>query len=573
MANKKSFIKWIMLGLAVLTNGITIAYSALPADLTNSWTSSIANFFTRIVNNATKKEVTVIPMEKLNVFLSPKENYVYNDILGYKNNEIPLGSAKQIEYSFAPEDTTDSSVRFYTEDADKITLSQSGNTVSVVGMGVGKATVYAENKSSHLVSSCEVVVTKVVEPFSFDTSIASNDICINEQGTILIDVDGGVLGHGELVNSRYYDNRELEYISSDEEIFTIDNYGVIHPISTGTAEVTVKNKAGCVRAKEINIIPGGVKPVYTSLAISGSDVCYENDMIKDQNDNKHHYQLTISDEGEELNPEDFIWESSNDLLVRVDRHGVVRGFRKSTKEDEWATITATSKITGDCATFDISVKEQLPSSMYYSVNVGENTSWNPTDFVACVGDTITVSIGYDVSVSNKQMNVTSSDENVITVTNQGDKIIIYVNSVGNVTINFSSVINGELKGTINFELIQAGAISSDEIKNVGKNIRKTAGHAMMFAIAQAFTLITIIMFLKKKSLWVCASFSLFFGFVMSSISELIQHFVPSRQGNLIDILIDFSGVAIGALIVIVIIVIHNIMKNKRIEHLIQEEKK
>ena len=226
---KKSFSisKWIFLVLAVLTNSFVVAYSCLPASITNAWTSNIAVFFTKLINSITEKEVETILMTDLDEFVSPKEVHVYNEIPGYELNEIPLGSAKQISCSFIPENATNTSITYYTDREDLIVLNQSGNSVSVVGMGAGTAKVYAQNQASGLTSFCTVEVVATRAPQSFEISLPSNQIELGKQATIDFDIDGGVLGHNELINSRYYDIRELTYTSSDQSIFTVDNYNVI----------------------------------------------------------------------------------------------------------------------------------------------------------------------------------------------------------------------------------------------------------------------------------------------------------------------------------------------------------
>ena len=560
---KNKFLRYLFLSLALLSNSFTIVYSALPSDVTDKWTSNIANFFTRLVNSVTEKEVVNIPMKELNVFISHKDSYKYNDIPGYSLNQIPLGSAKQVECSFLPEDTSDSSIQFYTEE-DNVVLNQSGNTVSVVGMGAGVATIYAKNKASGLVSSCQVEVIDAVEPKSFTIGLESNEIEINGLATIEITIDGGVLGDGELVNSRYYDTRRLDFSSSNENVCIIDNYGVIHPLSLGSSTITVSNSSGCEEHLDVTVIDGGVKPVYTNLNIVGSDVCYDNDMIKDQSSGKNHYQLDIYDGEDKLDPHDFYWTSSDELLARVDKHGVLRGFRKKSTNDENVTITATSKyFDNQSVSFDVTVKEQLPSSMYYSITVGSKVSWNTSEFTACVGDKVSVNVGYDIGVSNKSITVSISDSDMADLTVQGSSFILYIKTTGSLTATFHSNINPELTGTISFELLKAGAISTGDIKNVGHSLRKTIGHSMMFAIAQVFTLITIMLFLNKKNIWVCVSISLVIGFVFSSISEIVQIFAPGRQGTFLDVLINFSGVSFGAIAVVIVVIVREIIKNRK----------
>lgn len=560
-----SVSKWIFLTLAVLTNSFVVAYSCLPASITNTWTSNIAVFFTKLINSITEKEVETVLLTNLDTFVSPKESYAYNEIPGYELNEIPLGSAKQVECSFLPNNATNTSVNYYTDREDLVVLNQTGNIVSVIGMGTGIARIYAQNQASGLTSSCVVNVVNTKAPQTYEISLSKNQIELGKQATLDFDIDGGVLGHDELINSRYYDIRKLIYTSSDQNVFTVDNYGVVHPISTGIGTICVENNVGFSKEIDVEIIGGDEPTQYTNLNIVGPNVCYGNDMLNDQNEpHNKHYQLSIFDGDEKLNVEDFIWKSSNELLINVDKHGVIRGFRKKVVEDESATITAISKLNGQQASFNVVVKEQLPSSMYYRVDIGKKTAWNPTTFTACVGDSVKITVGYDVNISNKNINATISDETLAFLTLQGTSFTIDVKQTGSCSVSFVSIANNELKGEIAFEFLKAGAIPTDEINDVGHSIRKTIGHAFMFVIAQVFLFIAIYMFLPSKELWKHGCLSLTIGLAVASVSEIIQCFVPSRQGNLLDVLINFAGVTIGALLVIATISITNIIrKNKK----------
>lgn len=550
------------MALAVLTNSFVVAYSCLPASITDKWNSVVAVFFTKLVNSMTEKEIKEIPMTSLDIFVSPKESHQYNDIPGYALNEIPLGSAKQIECTFWPEDATNPAINIYTEADNIVALNQSGNVVSVVGMEVGTARIYATNIANELTAYCDVIVVDTVAPTSFEISLKSSEIELGTQATLDFNIDGGVLGHDELINSRYYDIRKLTYTSSNEEVCTVDTYGVIHPLTTGESTITVESES-CSQTIDVEVVSGGVAPTYSNLHITGSNICYGNDMINDQSTHNNHYQLSIFDGETELDPEDFIWESSNELLVKVDKHGVMRGFRKKTFLDEAAVITARSKLNGQATTFNVIVKEQLPSSMYYRVEVGKSTSWNPEAFTACVGDNVKVIVGYDVNISNKNIIATISDDSFADLTLQGNSFVLNVKKVGNCSVNFESVANSELKEKIDFEFLKAGAINTDEMDDVGHSLRKAVGHAAMFAVAQVFLLITIYMFMNSRPLWQCGCLSLSIGLVIASLSELIQHFVPSRQGTFLDVLINFAGVTIGAILVITGIVLIDIIKKNK----------
>ena len=352
MGKKYKISKWILLIFAILTNAFLILYSCLSAETTAKWNNVVTNMFAGIVNRATEKEVKTIPIEQLDISLS---NDSYNNIPGYDNNEIPLGSSKELISSYLPDTATDKAVSCYIENNDIAILNQSGSKVSVIGMKEGTTRVHAKNQLSGLDVSCEIKVVTTVAPTSYEISTSRTSIPIGSHETINIDIDGGILGHNELLNFRYYDIGKLTFESSNTDVATINNYGVITPKAIGSSIIAVKNK-DYSKQIEINIIDGVVPSDYANLHIEGSNICYGNDMLYDQSSNTNHYQLSIYDGDTKLDSNDFIWESSNELLVRVDKYGVTRGFRKSKVEDEEAIITATSKITGQSVSFNVTIK-------------------------------------------------------------------------------------------------------------------------------------------------------------------------------------------------------------------------
>lgn len=553
------------MGFAITLNAFIIFYSCIDEATTNVWNRAVTNLFTRIINNFTSKEIETTPLEKIEIKLSGEKEYKYNYIPGYETNEIPLGSAKQIECIFLPNDATNKAITYSTEQSDIVTLNQSGSLVSVVGLKVGNATITAKSSDGSFVSSVEVKIVNTVEPQSYELSLDKTEIAIGTTQTLNIDVDGGNLGHNELINFRYYDNRLLTYDSSNLEVASIDEYGVIYPKTIGSSTITVSNSNGFSKSIDISVKSGSIQPNYSNLSINGSDVCYANDMILDQNSDKNHYQLIPMDGAAELNPEDFIWESSNELLVKVDKHGVMRGFRKASLEDETAIITAKSKLTGQTATFNVTVKNQLPTELHFWIEIGDKKSWNKKEYTVYVGDNVYLGIYYPIATQNKNVTVNSSNIDVVSFTNEGSNIRLHALKEGSSNITIQSELNPTLVVETKIIVAKQGAISGENYESVNHSLRKTLGHASLFGIAQIFTYLTFYMFFYEKKWWFYSSISLGSGLLLACLSELIQFFVPTRSGAFLDVLIDFAGVVVAALIIFAIIRIVLKIKNIRNE--------
>ena len=560
---KFNISKWIMLGFSVLLNVLIIVYSCFSEDTTNKISRVFSNAFASLINNVTQKENNDVKLENIKINLSSQETYVYNYLNGYEVDEIPLGSAKQIDCLFSPVDATDTSITYSAYPEDAVILNQSNSTVSVVGMKIGECLITAKSNDGGFESSVKVKVVETVAPFSYEISLVNTAIPLGTSQTIDFDIDGGVLTHDELINFRYYDTRKLTYVSSNEAAATVDNYGVIYPVSIGDTTITVSNGD---YSKSLNVsVVDGVSPIpYSNLSISGSDVCYANDMILDQSSKKNHYQLTPKDGETELNPEDFIWESSNELLAKIDKHGVLRGFRKVSLKDEDIIIAATSKLTGQSVTKTISVKEQAPTRIDFKIEVGGETYWNPKSYTFSIGDNINIAISLNPYTQNRKVIVSSSDENVVSYTNEDQNIVLHMIGEGKSIIKVVPLANQELSFEFECAVTKYGAINKNNFVDFNHTIRKIFGHAALFMVTQIFTLLAFYMFYPERKWYVWTSMSLGEGLFISGLSELIQFFVPSRTGAWLDVLIDFSGVVVGAALALLgIFIVKKIIAKRR----------
>ena len=571
-SKKKTIFKWISFSLAILLNGFIVFYSCVDEQTTVRWNWSLTKALTNLINLFTNKEVESIPVTGINAFLSNEEGYQYNYLPGYKVDEIPLGSAKQIECTVAPENATNKAITYSANPADAVSFNQSSSTLSVVGMKVGECVITAKSSDGGFESSVTIEVVETIAPVSYEISLDNTNIAIGTTQTIDFDIDGGVLTHDELINFRYYDIRKLSYSSLDDTIATVDKYGVIYPHNIGTTTITVSN-GDYSKSINVSVTSGSTPTPYTNLSISGSNVCYANDMILDQNSKKNHYQLTPKDGETELDPEDFIWSSSNELLVKVDKHGVMRGFRKTTTDDETVVITAKSKLTGQEANLSVTLKEQLPTEMYYWFSVGDRTVWTTSEYTLAVGDNISLHIGYrPYNIQNKNVVVESSNKELIDITNEGDTVTLHVLKEGTCVITIKSLINSDLVLTTKFNIVKAGSIGSDQVETFGTYLRKSLGHAAVFMVSQVFTLLTFFMFFIERKWYIYTSMSLGEGLFISILSEMIQHFVPTRTGAFTDVLINFAGVVVGAGLTLLGIYLVKLIKTKKQAKLEKEGK-
>ena len=555
-ANNKPFkvTRWSMLSFAVLLNSFIIFYSCLDDKTTNNWNRFVSNIFTNIVNTFTPSQTVNIPVTSVETSFTDNE---INNIPGYQEDEIPLGSEKEINTVVLPENATIKEVSYSEVGNNRgtIKLKQDGSKATLIGMRHGLTTVEA-NCNNDVFSKTEVKVMDLIAPLSFDASIENNTIPIGGAETIKVTITNAF--NDELKDSLYYDVSKLTYSSDNDAIATVGRYGVITPVSEGSTTIRVSNPQGIEKSFNITVSGNTPVPSYTNLSIEGNDYCYEHDIFS-----KKKISLTIKDNDVFLDNNEFIWESSNPVLARVNQKGEVYGYRKSILEDESVLITATNKRTQQVVAKEIVIKKELPTTMYTVYRIGNKDAWSHPKVTAFVGDAMAVKISYDKTVINPTVTAVSSNEEVVEVINQNDKVILVFHKEGVSNITITSDLVPTLTDTTEVTVTTGGVINQDNYEDVNLSIRKSIGHALLFGITQVFTFLALYMFFPDRKWWITALISLGAGILLASVSEIIQAFIPLRSGAFLDVLVDLSGVVIALAITVGILLLIKNHKNKK----------
>lgn len=555
-SQKKPFriAKWIMLTFAVLLNSFIIVYSSLDDKTTNSWSRFVSNLFTNAVNEIAPKEVEIIPVTSVEAsFNTTAPEY---DIRGFQKDEIPLGCEKGIEAKVLPSNATNGSVTYTTEDTDIVALRCYDTKATAIGLKVGTAVIKVTTSDPAIYDTITVKVVDPIAPVYFEASIENNVIPIGDVETIDIVVKESMFsGSLDLIYHTEYDIYKLNYDSDDHSIATVGKYGVITPVSEGTTTIRVSNDYGDEYSFEVTVVSGTPTPEYENLIMAGEDYTYPSKTIC----------LGIKNGSDFIDSSEFIWESSNIVLATVNQKGVVKGHIKTTLENEVVTIRATNKKTHQVVTKDIIIKNDPPRTMSVCYEIGGKELWNQSRVTTFVGDVIRVTVVYDNSVYDDSILVSVSDESMVTYTHQGRDVTLQFNKEGTVNITLISAVDPSLTSTTKVTVVKAGAIGQNEVEGVHISLRKSIGHALMFAITQVFTFLALYMFLYNKKLnwWMIVIISFACGLLLASVSELIQYFIPLRSGTFADVLIDMAGVTVGLGITLGILFLVKRIKNKK----------
>ena len=365
----------------------------------------------------------------------------------------------------------------------------------------------------------------------------------------------------QLVAARYYDNNLIEYTSNDESIIQVED-GIIRAVGVGTATVNVSN-GRIIKTSTVHVSPSSSPFVDITdewTLNSDSPYAYIADMDYDGpnygEEGMHHTTLSIDWNG--TNPSNHIvrYSSNNPLVAMVDDEGHVRGYRKSGV----ATIRATSIDNPSIyKEIDIEVKEVTPTSIGI-VNV-------PTSIEVGQSQNININIS-PINVTDKSFEVICSDDEIATCNNYGTYVEVIGNKKG--TFSFTVISNSDPLITITSPEISVtprGKINNDNKEEFHQIIRKSTGHMFLFFVYGIFQTLAIYYLLladQKKYLFKAIAYLSAFivGLLTASLSEIIQYFVPTRNGRFLDVLVDMIGYASAVIIVLLFFLVFAVVRHQ-----------
>lgn len=559
--NRYHISKWIFLSLSILINVFLIVHSCLPSDISGQWSTFISRIMENIANSG--KGVNPEHIDITYLGLTYNSSYAYNSIPGYEDDSnthyLPIGTTKLIGAHILPDNASDKSIIYEVSDKSILMLNQQGSSAALTGIGIGKATVTAYSNDNHDIKDTFTFdVIDLKEPNDFNIPIESMDITLDGGDIIPINIIEESLIRKEYDHEvflpRYYDVNQLTYTSSDPAVVEIKEVNGINNVlvgkSLGNATITVSNNKGISHT-----LPITVKDKKTGDSLPDIDAIdvYSDDMDLAREDN------TI---GAYLNIEDVFYQSLSPLNVRVFSDGRVLGYRKVNKEATTYQVRAISK--NDLSIYkdyDINLTNHPINDI--SISIGGATKTDEGYSIeqgqqVAVGITTLPGDSYDVSFT-----VTSSNTEVASITNEGNRFFITLNMEGEADITIICNEYPEIRKTIHIISTKRGVINDDNRESFYAFMRKAAGHFALFLLSSIFTTLAIYQFFYKKKYYYLSLISLGAGTLLACLTELIQLIVPSRHGNFIDIATDVLAYLIPILVISLIYLIKDILNRKR----------
>ena len=547
--DKKQFkvVKWIFLGLSILFNGFIIFHSCLNSTESAKWSTFFANIFETEINKNHKAPIETIDVTSIDV--SYNNSYAYNNVAGYEDSGdthyLPVGCTKLLSVIIGPKNATNKAVTYTASNPDVIKITQQGAGAAIQGVSAGSTTLtITSNGNPSLFKTFNFQVVDLVAPVDFSIPETSMSIPLNGGDIVPINIINDTLVTKDFDQQvflpRYYDARALTYTSSDSSIVEVEDVlgmkNVLVGKSLGTATVQVSNGKGVNHS--ISVTVGTEKPA-NPLPEKTNLEAYADDMDLARTSNTVGFNLGL---------EEVLYTSLDKTALYVSNEGRVIGYRTKTGNDETYTIRAIDK--NDLTTYkDYEVKLTVHPIEDFSLS----TSAKFVDGIikAEVGKQVTVTITASPFNSyNNKFNITSSDTNVATITEQGTRFLISIVGDGNAIIVVSSTQNPSLKRSLALQATRAGAINYKNRSAFRMWVRKYSGHLFLFAVSGFFTTITFYMFLRDKKWWLSCVISSVFGFTMAGISELLQLIPALKRGaEWSDVWVDFLGYGTATLIV------------------------
>ena len=417
--------------------------------------------------------------------------------------------------------------------------------------------IYDEGLISLLMIHKSSGVSKVVDlyayyPLSIEDDIIENTLILNKEYVCSIHSNSIYDYHVEV------SNKNISYIQNENETIlqakmvgntTISFYPTLEDKIIYDAKIeyllSIIHKDTKNISIDIHIKPqGGDETIYNNpdiLNLYKSDkITYK--ILLDSDITRKSIQITSSNKS-------CIKVSNNKLLI-VGIGDTILNFK-----EEYSNLDRTIKV---------HVSNLLSLNEANNLKITGNYTINEDSITIINGEAITIKYNF-TKYSTIQSTIYSSSD--LSVAKIGDDGVITPMGVG------EAIITLEVKdssGTLAKSEVKLIVRQKDFVENISDFIyiyvRKGLGHFGIFLILAIFASLSCFMFFENKKWWhVAIKIGIIFvyGFLFSGFTELLQMITPGRFGLMSDVLVDFSGYSLAAVLLSIGFIILLIVKWKR----------
>jgi uncharacterized protein YjdB len=326
--------------------------------------------------------------------------------------DIVVGDTGTLAVVFDPEDATNQNVTWSSSDESVATVDETGE---VAGMDVGTATITAVSEDGGFEATAEVTVsedTGVVDPTDPGTELGFDELTMD-------------LPLGETADlteiATIPDGVNVTWSSSDENVVSVDESGVITASQVGEADITMDT--GEVQTEDG---PPTTATITITVTIPVEGVELDKSELTVGTDETG--QLTATVLPTNATNQDVYWESDDEDIATVDENGLVTGVTAG----ESTIITVYTDEGGFEASATVTVADNVPVT---GVKFDKSTLTLNEKETAKLTPTVSPS-----NATNKNVTYTSSDIKVATVDAAGTVKAI---AAGKATITVTTVDAGK----------------------------------------------------------------------------------------------------------------------------------
>lgn len=218
--------------------------------------------------------------------------------LNTQSLKITIGSNAQLTATVLPDNATNKSLLWSSEDEDIATVSQNG---VVEGVGVGKTKITAT--SGDVAVSCEVIIESIKV-----TGISLSNTNVSIEVNDIVELEAIILPENAT-------NKTVLWSSQDNSIAKIDQNGVITGIKAGNTTVTASTEDGNFSAScEIEVKNISIKEISLNN--------YNITLLPTEKESIIAYVYP-----ENAYNKNLIWSSSNPYVANISKEGIVEALR------------------------------------------------------------------------------------------------------------------------------------------------------------------------------------------------------------------------------------------------------
>ncbi len=366
-----------------------------------------------------------IPLTGIEVYV---ENGMNTTILMQEGNYykalIEEGNKAIFGVRVTPANATNKEVIWISSDTSIATIDENG---MVTGIKKGTVTITAISKENNNIKGTFLVniTNKYPDAIHIKIENGKSSVILEKSQLNLTVTTEPVTASNEVVWS-----------SSNTNIATVDENGVVTGVKKGTVTITATSKEDSSVKGTITITVTSNKILPTAITINvkggGDTVVLEKGNLK--------LEAIVSPDN--ATNKEVKWSSSNTSIATVDENGVVTGIKKGT-----VTITATSKEdSGIKGRISITVTSKKVAPTFIIVNVKDGAN-----AVVVAGSQLNLeAIVSSDNATNKEVKWSSSDKSKAMVDGAG---VVTGVKKGTVTITATSKEDSSVRGTITITII------------------------------------------------------------------------------------------------------------------------